>query len=247
MVKTLNKKAKRILLTRQKVKDARPKGKQSAETIKLLKESEELAASGSRIKYRGKAKKSAPKSTTDIKSILRQKPLIEGGGTYDKGSVNARMRDLVKDTTKDEKQTILKSAPMSRLKRKEKNESEIDHFGNVLNCDEFQKDPAAAILQHIEATVTPLKIATGKNRYDPSTYRLAKNKERSEALKKSGSASAQTSQLSTFQNNLLSGGKHTPYGQKSAAGKPSGKKTGGRKPGGGRSLGAANKPWLRND
>ena len=156
--------------------------------------------------------------------------------------VNEKVKNLIKETT--EKQIILKTAPMSRLKRKAKNESEIEHFGHVLNCDEFQKDPSAAILLHIESTVNPLKIATGKNRYDPGTYRLAKNKERAETLKKTGSAAAQASQLTSFQSNLIGGSKHTPYTPRTAK-KPSSKSS-GRKAGGG-GIKMANKTWLKND
>eukprot|EP01063_Lacrimia_lanifica_P032408 TRINITY_DN5540_c0_g2_i1.p1 TRINITY_DN5540_c0_g2~~TRINITY_DN5540_c0_g2_i1.p1 ORF type:complete len:304 (+),score=144.47 TRINITY_DN5540_c0_g2_i1:136-912(+) len=255
MVKsTTNKKSKRVMKAREKAHDLLPKGERSAQSKALLAKP---LMEGGKTRYRGKTKR--------IKTVPA-KPDAKAAPALGKGAVLSKLRDEVKLTEKEKelkkkqppKPTIFKGFALDREQRAEVLQKETEHLEFVLGNDEFNEDPAAALLKHIDATLDPLKEAKGKHRYDPSRKKkLANQKEKEERAKRS-TATGQLAQLTGHQAEIQKAisdheaakakkasrtaggkkeaGKDGPGARKAGAarGKPAGK---GKRPGG-------DKPWL---
>ncbi|KAJ9472457.1 hypothetical protein DIPPA_34974 [Diplonema papillatum] len=237
MGKTFNKKAKRVLLSREKVKTIRPEGKQTAQSKALV---DKLSSSaGKKARYRGKNRTivvKEPEKKEGEESSLGAGVLI---GQLTEG---IRQQKLKKRKTKEvsRRGEILKSVVLSDAERAVQVNEDTEHFARVLNSDDFKKDPSAAVLKHLEATLDPLEEATGRHRYNPSQK---KKRERDEELRKRNTADAQLADLTGFQSKLNATEKASPYPRSVLRKKPQPaeenkpkKKMQGRR--------AGSKPWL---
>eukprot|EP01059_Diplonema_ambulator_P029941 TRINITY_DN4996_c0_g2_i3.p1 TRINITY_DN4996_c0_g2~~TRINITY_DN4996_c0_g2_i3.p1 ORF type:complete len:254 (+),score=95.20 TRINITY_DN4996_c0_g2_i3:44-763(+) len=236
MGKSLNKKAKRVLLTRQKLKVAAPKGKESNTTKKRLAEFQvNTQGITGKVRYRGvKRRQVAPLSSLG-KGVVIEK-IKEDVTKMVKG-------EKVKDDAP--KPQIFKGTAQSEEQRSATVKKETEHLEYVLNCDEFKTDPSAAILNHISATLDPLIEAKGRHKYNPSKKKKLENEKAKEQKVRKESAAGQLKQLEGFQSVINA----TPYGKgikgkskdsfqkRDGKAKPAPK---GRKAGQSRS----NKPWL---
>eukprot|EP01061_Rhynchopus_euleeides_P046240 TRINITY_DN86_c1_g1_i2.p2 TRINITY_DN86_c1_g1~~TRINITY_DN86_c1_g1_i2.p2 ORF type:complete len:262 (+),score=72.39 TRINITY_DN86_c1_g1_i2:58-786(+) len=238
MGKSLNKKAKRVLLTRQKLKELKPQGEQSEQTKRIVADS---LKENKKVRYRGKARRVTPVSSAPKTAVGALGKGVLVGKLKEKASELAGIKKKERDD--GPRPTIFKSSELSKEERNELVKKEAQHFEYVLNSDEFQEDPSAAVLAHIEATLDPIAEAKGRHRYNPSSKRKIANEKAKKEKAERSTSSAQLAQLSGFQSNLNK--RMSPYesaapsrGRKPAAKKPAPKSAG-------RKAGAPAKPWMQ--
>ena len=167
MGKAVNKKAKRVLLTRQKIQDRKPEGKQSEQSMRqeatglhthththtpaTAKQTliEFAKSDGKATRYRGKKRKVAVVVGDDEAPTLSGKTAKKSLGSgviarkmYKEATATEEEKDAKKKKTKEDtervRSTIFTSKALGKEERSELMKKEVEHFGYVLNCDDFK-------------------------------------------------------------------------------------------------------------
>ena len=155
MGKTINNnKAKRVLLTRQKIKEAQPEGKQSENSMHIphthihtppFPSAKRIIAESlvdqKKVRYRGKNRKTAvlkpaPEKSSQLKKAKTAAKAIPAAQLKEVAEVLTEAR--VKKMSDLPKATILKTAVMNKEQRNEVVKQDSDHFEYVLNCEEYK-------------------------------------------------------------------------------------------------------------